>query len=479
MSKKKEAVKPTSKGKRALNITLIVIQVALVIAAIAFSVSILLSTGYESNTDFGKSSIRLMPVLTGSMAGENADSFDVGDLIIVKRAEEEDVANLKVGDVITYLGSVGGEIQFVTHRIVDIQEATLASGKVTRTFYTMGDAETSGITKAVEDVNVQGVYVGKIPGVGSAVFWLQDPTHFFLVIMLPLILLLLYNAYLVVRYVMEAKLKKQREQLVGAGSAGATALDEEEIKRRAIEEYLKQQAGDKAENAAVSVEDPAPAQNSESVEKTEASAQEISVGEENAGTDIVPDVAAEEKKEVSETKEDDAVADEQGSDDAVDLEAEKESPATEEKAYDDVVSAEEQADGAVEAVEVAEALRVEEAPSLPDEDKSAEEPASENEVPAPENKPVKKPAAKKTATKTAEKKPAAKAKSTTTKTASAKTSAAKTTAAKSEKKPAAKTAGAKTSAASKSTATSKTAATKTTAKSTTAKKTAAKPAAKK
>lgn len=477
MSKKKEAVKPTSKGKRALNITLIVIQVALVIAAIAFSVSILLSTGYESNTDFGKSSIRLMPVLTGSMAGDNADSFDVGDLIIVKRAEEEDVANLKVGDVITYLGSVGGEIQFVTHRIVDIQEATLASGKVTRTFYTMGDAETSGITKAVEDVNVQGVYVGKIPGVGSAVFWLQDPTHFFLVIMLPLILLLLYNAYLVVRYVMEAKLKKQREQLVGAGASANVALDEEEIKRRAIEEYLKQQAGDKAENAAVSVEDPAPAQNSESVEKTEASAQEISVGEENAGTDIVPDVAAEEKKEVSETKEDDAVADEQGSDDAVDLEAEKESPATEEKAYDDVVSAEEQADGAVEAVEVAEALRVEEAPSLPDEDKSAEEPASENEVPAPENKPVKKPAAKKTATKTEEKKPAAKAKSTTTKTASAKASSskttAKTTAAKSEKKPAAKTAGAKTSAASKSTATSKTAAKPTTAKKAAGTKTSA------
>lgn len=477
MSKKKEAVKPTSKGKRALNITLIVIQVALVIAAIAFSVSILLSTGYESNTDFGKSSIRLMPVLTGSMAGENADSFDVGDLIIVKRAEEEDVANLKVGDVITYLGSVGGEIQFVTHRIVDIQEATLASGKVTRTFYTMGDAETSGITKAVEDVNVQGVYVGKIPGVGSAVFWLQDPTHFFLVIMLPLILLLLYNAYLVVRYVMEAKLKKQREQLVGAGSAGATALDEEEIKRRAIEEYLKQKAGDKAENAAVSVEDPAPAQNSESVEKTEASAQEISVGEENAETDIVPDVATGENNEAAEEKEENDVAEEEVSDEDVDPEAEKESPATEEKAYDDVVSAEEQADGAVEAVEVAEALRVEEAPSLPDEDKSAEEPASENEVPAPENKPVKKPAAKKTATKTAEKKPAAKAKSTTTKTASAKASSskttAKTTAAKSEKKPAAKTAGAKTSAASKSTATSKTAAKPTTAKKAAGTKTSA------
>lgn len=240
----KKAEKPMSKGKKALNIALVVLQVAIVIVAIAFSISILLSTGYESNTDFGKSSIRLMPVLTDSMAGDKEDSFKAGDLIIVKSAEKVDLSTLKVGDIITYLDNVGGDLQFVTHRIIDIKESEMSSGTVIREYITRGDAEDpdTAIAKTLYAGDIKGVYVGKLAGVGSAVFWLQDPTHFFLVIMLPLILLLLYNAYLVVRIIMEAKLKKQREQLIGATSEGAVILDEEEIKRRAVEEYIKKKA---------------------------------------------------------------------------------------------------------------------------------------------------------------------------------------------------------------------------------------------
>ena len=58
--------------------------------------------------------------------------------------------------------------------------------------------------------------------------------------MLPLILLLVYNIYLVIRMVVEAKIKKQQRQteLAIEEARNAAALDEEEIKRRAIEEYL-------------------------------------------------------------------------------------------------------------------------------------------------------------------------------------------------------------------------------------------------
>ena len=234
-----------SKGKKALNIALIVFEIAIVIVAIAFSISILLSTGYESSSDFGESSIRLMPVLTDSMAGDKEDSFEAGDLIIVKSAEKADLSSLKVGDIVTYLDYVGGDLQFVTHRIIDIEESEMSDGAVIRQYTTMGDAEDpeTAITKKLYAGDIKGVYVGKLAGVGNAVFWLQDPTHFFLVIMLPLILLLLYNAYLVVRIIIEAKLKKQREQLIGATADGAAKpLDEEEIKRLAIEEYIKKKA---------------------------------------------------------------------------------------------------------------------------------------------------------------------------------------------------------------------------------------------
>lgn len=425
-----------SKGKFALNVALIVLQVVIVVVAIAFSISILLSTGYESNTDFGKSSIRLMPVLTDSMAGDKPDSFKAGDLIIVKSAEKTDLSALEEGDIITYLDYVGGDIQFVTHRIISIKETPLTDGTIVREFTTMGDAEdpATAVPKTLYQGDIKGVYIGKLAGVGSAVFWLQDPTHFFLVIMLPLILLLIYNAYLVVRIIIEAKLKKQREQLVGATAEGAAQLDEEEIKRRAIEEYLKAHGGalqaESAENAA------------------EANA-------ENKTEEITEETTAEEK-----TVESDAVAEEaQG-------ENKEENAENAVKEPEEVQEEEQTQQEALETAEVAESVeseKVEETYVEPEE--KAEESAlpAENAEPVKEEKPVKKTAAKKTTTA---KKSAAKTTAKSGAKTAAKKPAAKATAEKSEKKTtksATKTTAAKTTAAKKSTA-------KTTTKKTTAKK---------
>lgn len=445
MAKKNSDSKPISKGKFALNIALVVLQVLIVILAIAFSVSILLSTGYESNTDFGDSSIRLMPVLTDSMNGDKEDSFKAGDLIIVKSADKVKLSELKEGDIITYLDYVGEDLQFVTHRIVKINEIEDDNGKIIRTYTTMGDAETSGLTTTIAEGDIAGVYIGKLPGVGSAVFWLQDPTHFFLVIMLPLILLLLYNAFLVVRFVIDAKLKKQREQLAAAGATGETAvLDEEEIKRRAIEEYLSKMQADKAAE-----------QTSESVKEEE------SLVKEPSDSAISDEAVAEEKKEEK------AEESETGEKPLTEAESEKEGTAEsdtseEKKENADVAPVEEKAEEKTEEKEQdapeAEAVEVIAEPAV----QETEETAVKQEEPSPEKK--------ETAKKTAAKKPAAK------KTA-AKADGAKTAA----KKPAAKkTAATKTTSTAKTTAktSAKTVEAKKTAKTGTAAKTAKKSAAK-
>ena len=430
-----------SKGKKALNIALVVLQVAIVIVAIAFSVSILLSTGYESNTDFGKSSIRLMPVLTDSMAGDKEDSFKAGDLIIVKSAEKVDLSTLKVGDIITYLDNVGGDLQFVTHRIIDIKESEMSSGTVIREYITRGDAEDpdTAITKTLYAGDIKGVYVGKLAGVGSAVFWLQDPTHFFLVIMLPLILLLLYNAYLVVRIIMEAKLKKQREQLIGATSEGAVILDEEEIKRRAVEEYIKKKA----------VEDYIKEQ-----EQSAAKAETAENAEKPAGAATVP----EQINEPSE-KENKEEAQDAGN---VSAEIASEEPVKEVEGQVSVETVEEKTEGEQATLaQTAEAVQVAESESP-----TAEKPAEEQIVQA-ETAPIEEEekAPENAVEKTEESKPKAK------KPAAKKTAAAKSTA-KTATKTAAKTA---TKSAAKPAA-KKTAATKSTAKSATAKTTATKTA---
>lgn len=434
MSKQNTEAK-ASKGKKALNIALIVLQVAIVIVAIAFSISILLSTGYDSNTDFGKSSIRLMPVLTDSMNGDKEDSFKAGDLIIVKSADKADVNSLEVGDIVTYLDYVGSDLQFVTHRIVSVREEDQGDNVKVKIFETMGDAETSGITKTLYSGDIKGVYVGKLAGVGTAVFWLQDPTHFFLVIMLPLILLLIYNAYLVVRLVMEHKLRKQREELAGATGAGSAPLDEEEIKRRAVEEYIRQKA----------IEDYKKEQNA-------VNGQPAAAAEEQAGTKTDSAVQAEEKAEVR-AEEAPAVPVEAPAQDTQEEPAEEEEAPAEQKAEETPAEQEEStpvADG--------------EAPAQD----TQEIPAEEKEAPADQKAEGPAPVVEK-AEKAEESKPAAK--KTTAKKSSANVTAAKKPAASAEKKSAAKKPASKSAAG-------KTAAKKPAAKAT-ASKSEAKPAASK
>lgn len=426
MSKKNTDGKPMSKGKKALNIALIVFELAIVIVAIAFSISILLSTGYESSSDFGESSLRLMPVLTDSMAGDKDDSFKAGDLIIVKSAEKVDLSTLEVGDIITYLDYVGGDLQFVTHRIIDIEENEMANGTVIREYTTRGDAEDpeTAIPKTLYAGDIKGVYVGKLAGVGSAVFWLQDPTHFFLVIMLPLILLLLYNAYLVVRIIIEAKLKKQREQLVGAAANGAAQpLDEETIKRLAVEEYIKKKA----------VEDYIREQQQKEA-NAEGTTPEAATPEAAAVTQPAPEAPAEaETVEKAETE-----VDQQAQ--TVDIQAEKF-----DQQAQTVEKEEEKVEEPTETVEK-EAEKVEE---------TAETVEKVTEIVEKEKKPAaKKPAAKSTATKTATKTTAKTAAKSAAKTASkSEGGTAKKTAAKSA---ATKTAGAKTAKTATKTAAKKT-----------------------
>ena len=95
---------------------------------------------------------------------------------------------------------------------------------------------------------VVGKWTGKkISGVGGVITWMQQPTNFFFVIIVPLILLFGYNVWIIISYVIEVKTAKARKlALEEAKASGISTLDEEEIKRRAVEEYLKKLEAEKA-----------------------------------------------------------------------------------------------------------------------------------------------------------------------------------------------------------------------------------------
>lgn len=174
----------------------------------------------------GKSPIS---VLTDSMA----PTFRAGDLIICDMLTDAEKSSLEVGDVITYYVDLDGDRinEINSHRITEKYDD---GGYVY--YITQGDNKETNPTPDANPVSYDKVicrYTGKrIPGLGAFLSFLQTSLGFLLVIVLPLVAFFIYELYRFISALLEVRGKK---------AGGLSAAEEEEIKRRAIEEYLKSQ----------------------------------------------------------------------------------------------------------------------------------------------------------------------------------------------------------------------------------------------
>jgi len=231
--------KLTPKQKKIVDIVVTSIEVVVVLLAIILS-AIIIANPKQSTTEVAKGAIKLLPVMSGSMAGDKEDSFKEGDLVVAKTPDN--VLKLNEGDIITFKGSVNGFDALITHRIIEVIKDSEGNAQ---TYITHGDANPEGSNEAVNPYNVLAVYKYHLKGVGSAIAWLQDSTHFLLVIVLPLGILFIWNIVMFVRMLMQWKMEK----------AGKGDIDEEEIKRKAIEEYLASQAKENTTETSETVSD--------------------------------------------------------------------------------------------------------------------------------------------------------------------------------------------------------------------------------
>lgn len=222
--------KITPKQKKIIDIVMLCVQVVLVIIAITVSAIVIANPIVDSN-EVSKGGTKLLPVLTDSMKGTGKDNFQEGDLIIAKKPKN--VLNYAEGTIVTFVGTVEGADALITHRIVDIIKDD--DGKAV-TYITRGDNNPEEMTETINPYSVLAVYSTHMKGVGKSILWLQKPTNFLLVIVVPLVILFIYNIVIFVFMFMGAKVQTAKE------TAGATmAIDEEEIKRKAIEDYLASQ----------------------------------------------------------------------------------------------------------------------------------------------------------------------------------------------------------------------------------------------
>ena len=258
-TEKEEQEKPMSKKKKILNGVLLGVQIVLVLFAIILTLIMILNPKQDDVSGVG---IKLLPVLSDSMDGKRTlvidgeeqtfSGFPTGCLVIAKSPERDENGNvvadsLKVGDIVTFqMRKEDNTLALNTHRIIAIKEVEPGVIK----YQTQGDNPAAPIDATLKlPGDIKAVYVTHINNLGYALFWIRDGYHFIYVIIIPLGLLLIYNIYLVAQIVIEAKMKKAKAAAAeSAKQAALASIDEEEIKRKAIEEYLRNQAAANASN---------------------------------------------------------------------------------------------------------------------------------------------------------------------------------------------------------------------------------------
>lgn len=186
-----------------------------------------------------------LTVLSSSMEGKKPDGiaadkpsgFNKGDLIIAKYIGKDLDAKTKlgIGDVISFRFDVNndGKIdkgELNTHRIVDLVKD--GEGNVTG-YITKGDNNLTNDANPVYFGDIVAVYSGRrLVGIGNVLTFLSSKLGFGLCIILPLFLFFAYELFVFIKTLLTVK---------NEGKKVITAEDEELIKQRAIEEYLRRQ----------------------------------------------------------------------------------------------------------------------------------------------------------------------------------------------------------------------------------------------
>lgn len=252
-----------------VKIALNVIFYALILLVLLFSISNIRAKNKNDQIPniFGKGYLN---VISDSMTGDNKDSFNAGDMIIVNVASEKKISKLKVGDVVTFFDSSiasnkGAGTALNTHRIVYIGQ----NSEGTTIYYTMGDKVAKNINFSVSSLDgmtdeqasayferlghsvyqvfsasaIRGIYSGKWAGFGKTIQAINN--HFVAIIIVPVAILLIFEIGILVLNIMRAREEKlkleMKENSAEISNQDAISDDEKErLKAELRAELLKE-----------------------------------------------------------------------------------------------------------------------------------------------------------------------------------------------------------------------------------------------
>lgn len=265
---KQNKKKISPKAQQIIDIVVTSLEAIVVVVCIIVSVLSWVGLSKPANRN-----INWFAIQTDSMMGDNKESMNPGDLMITKKVAS--INDLEKGDVIAYTkvesDTTGTPREvIVTHRIYEID-------KEKNVITTKGDNTLAPDDKKIKFEDVLGKYVNHLDGVGKIVLWLGgykksdktqtgkniDPsllggygytnnpndvegagnTSVFLIIIIPLALLFVYNGYIVAKWILDERAKKIRAAALAEAQAGQAESAESEaaIKRAALVEFMKSQ----------------------------------------------------------------------------------------------------------------------------------------------------------------------------------------------------------------------------------------------
>ena len=123
--------------------------------------------------------------------------FNAGDIVLIKDLSDNEKAELKAGDVIAFLSTNSVSYgETVTHMIREVKYND--EGKIVG-FVTYGTNTGTNDEKVVEPEYILGKYTGKLPGVGNFFVFVKSTPGYIVCILVPFLLLILYNGVNVIR----------------------------------------------------------------------------------------------------------------------------------------------------------------------------------------------------------------------------------------------------------------------------------------
>lgn len=237
----------SEKTKKILGVTskvLTWIVLAFTIFIMVFTIITVSTVDKNDKSLFGRN-FYIVQTDSMSKSDKNKDldiHFKAGDIIIVKKVS--DPTALEAGDIISFISTNSESYgETITHMIREVK--TTSNGK-TIGYVTYGTNTGVNDEALVEPDYVLGKYTGKLAGVGKFFSFVKSTSGYIVCILVPFLLLILYNGINVIRLFRRYK----KEQTAAMAAEKAQIAEDKRQAEKMLKELqaLKEQLGMQSDN---------------------------------------------------------------------------------------------------------------------------------------------------------------------------------------------------------------------------------------